>query len=115
MNAMDDSHDKRRTGLICLGLALAVLAAYSPLWHCRFVLYDDNEYVLANPMVRHGLTWQGIQWAFTTAYASNWHPLTWISHMIDCQVYGMNPADIISPACFCTRPIPSFSSCFCNG
>jgi tetratricopeptide (TPR) repeat protein len=83
--------EKKRTYFICVGLALAILAAYIPLWHCGFVLFDDNDYVFANPVVRRGLTWAGLRWAFTTTYASNWHPLTWISHMIDCQVYGLNP------------------------
>jgi hypothetical protein len=89
---MDDSHGKRQTWLVCLGLALAVLTAYSPLWHCQFVLYDDNDYVASNDMVKQGVSWAGIVWAFSTFYASNWHPLTWISHMVDCQLYGMNPA-----------------------
>jgi tetratricopeptide (TPR) repeat protein len=89
---MDDSHGKRQTWLICLGLALAVLAAYSPLWHCQFVLFDDNDYVTSNDMVKQGVSWPGIVWAFSTVHASNWHPLTWISHMVDFQLYGMNPA-----------------------
>jgi Flp pilus assembly protein TadD len=89
---MDDSHSKRQNWLICLGLALAVVAVYSPLWHCQFVLFDDNEYVTNNDMVKQGVTWPGIVWAFTTVYASNWHPLAWISHMVDFQIYGMNPA-----------------------
>jgi protein O-mannosyl-transferase len=89
---MDESHNRRQTGFICLGLALAILAAYSPLWHCGFVLFDDNDYITSNDMVKQGLTWRGIVWAFTTVHASNWHPLTWISHMLDCEFYGMNPA-----------------------
>jgi tetratricopeptide (TPR) repeat protein len=89
---MDDSHGKRQTCLICLGLVLAVLAAYSPLWHCQFVLFDDNDYVTSNDMVKQGVSWPGILWAFSTVHASNWHPLTWISHMVDFQLYGMNPA-----------------------
>jgi tetratricopeptide (TPR) repeat protein len=89
---MNDSHGKRQTWLICLGLALAVLAAYSPLWHCQFVLFDDNDYVTSNDMVKQGVSWPGILWAFSTVHASNWHPLTWISHMVDFQLYGMNSA-----------------------
>ena len=53
--------------------------------------YDDPEYVTANPHVQSGLTWKGVIWAITTGAASNWHPLTWISHMLDCQLYGLNP------------------------
>ncbi len=89
---MDESHSKRQTWLVCLGLALAILAAYSPLWHCQFVAFDDNDYVTSNEMVKQGLSWPGIVWAFSTVHASLWHPLTWISHMADCQLYGMNPA-----------------------
>jgi len=89
---MDDSRSRRQTWLICLGLALAVLAAYGPLWQCGFVGYDDPEYVTSNEMVRCGVSWAGVVWAFTTGAASNWHPLTWISHELDVQFYGMNPA-----------------------
>ncbi len=88
---MDDSHSKRQTWLVCLGLALAVLAAYSPLWHGQFVLFDDNDYVTSNDMVKQGVGWAGIVWAFSTVHASIWHPLTWISYLVDSQLYGMNP------------------------
>ena len=89
---MDDSRSRRQTRLICLGLALAVLAAYAPLWRCDFIGYNDPDYVTSNEMVRHGVSWPGVVWAFTTCSAGNWHPLTWISHMVDFQLYGMNPA-----------------------
>ena len=55
-----------------------------------FVDYDDLEYVVENPMVNQGLSLRGIAWAFTHLYAANWHPLTWISHMLDCQLYGLH-------------------------
>ena len=89
---MEELRNKRQTWLVCLGLALAILAAYSPLWHAGFVAFDDNDYVVSNDMVKQGVTWPGIVWAFSTIYASNWHPLTWLSHMVDCQLYGLNPA-----------------------
>jgi tetratricopeptide (TPR) repeat protein len=89
---MDDAQRRRQTGLICLGLALAVLAAYAPVWRAGFITYDDPAYVTANPHVQGGLSWAGLFWALTTGHASNWHPLTWISHMLDFQLYGMNPA-----------------------
>ena len=74
---MDDLNYKRRTRLICLGLAVAVLAAYFPLWHCGFVEFDDPDYVTSNPMVKHkGVSWAGIVWAFSTFNFGNWHPLT---------------------------------------
>jgi hypothetical protein len=57
-----------------------------------FIGYDDQEYVTENPMVQAGLTWQGVRWAFTSFYAANWHPLTWVSHMLDVEIFGMNPA-----------------------
>jgi tetratricopeptide (TPR) repeat protein len=55
-----------------------------------FTLYDDPDYVTGNPMVRAGLTVKGLAWAFTHAYASNWHPLTWISHMLDVEIFGLH-------------------------
>jgi len=57
-----------------------------------FVNYDDGEYVYNNPAITSGLTLGGIQWAFTHAVAANWHPLTTISHMLDCQLYGLQPS-----------------------
>ena len=57
-----------------------------------FVSYDDHSYVAENPRVQSGVTWSGIKWAFTSFSQANWHPLTWLSHMLDCQVYGLNPA-----------------------
>ncbi|MGP8199950.1 MAG: tetratricopeptide repeat protein [Limisphaerales bacterium] len=88
---MDDARRKRQTWLICLALALAVLAAYAPVFSAGFLTYDDPAYVTANPHVQGGLSWAGLVWALTTGQASNWHPLTWISHMLDFQLYGMNP------------------------
>ncbi|MGD1085060.1 MAG: tetratricopeptide repeat protein, partial [Verrucomicrobiota bacterium] len=86
----NDPWNQRRTWLICLGLALLVLAAYGQLWDCEFVAFDDGGYVTANDMVRGGVSWEGVVWAFSSFYGSNWHPLTWISHMLDVQLYGMN-------------------------
>ncbi len=79
---------------IALGLALALgtIALYCPvLWH-GFINYDDPDYILDNSHVKPGLTWSGIVWAFRSSYSANWHPLTWISHMADCQFFGLNPA-----------------------
>lgn len=56
-----------------------------------FANVDDSSYLLRNPGVAHGLTSRGLVWAFTHFHAGNWHPLTWISHMIDCQLFGLNP------------------------
>ena len=76
---------------IALALVAVTLAAYEPVRHFAFVSLDDQVYVTNNPHVRAGLTWAGIVWAFTTTYAANWHPLTWISHMIDVQIFGLSP------------------------
>jgi len=83
---------KQLTAVICFALAVITLLVYSPLlWH-GFVNYDDPDYITNNPHVKAGLTWPGIVWAFQSSDASNWHPLTWISHMADCQLFGLNPA-----------------------
>lgn len=74
----------------CLFLVLATLTVYWPARHYDFVAYDDDSYVYQNPMVREGLTWTGVEWAFVDRHANNWHPLTWLSHMADCQLFGLN-------------------------
>ncbi len=79
------------TGLICLALAAAVLAVFSGAFQCDFVNYDDPSYVTSNAEVKQGLTGPGAAWAMTTGAASNWHPLTWISHMADVSLYGLDP------------------------
>ena len=79
-----------RPRLIALLLALITLLAYLPAVRNGFVVYDDNTYVTENRIVQNGLTWTGIQWAFTTGHGSNWHPLTWLSHMMDCGLFGLN-------------------------
>jgi len=77
--------------LICLLLALITLALYWPATHFDFINYDDPDYVIYNPPIQHGITGAGLVWAFKTRHASNWHPLTWASHMADCALYGLNP------------------------
>lgn len=72
-------------------LAGATLFAYWPVVHADFINYDDNDYVTANPQVQAGLTWKTVTWAFTSNHASNWHPLTWLSHMLDVQLFGKGP------------------------
>ncbi|HSU56031.1 MAG TPA: tetratricopeptide repeat protein [Candidatus Dormibacteraeota bacterium] len=76
---------------ICAGLLLIVGAFYWPVVSHGFVVCDDPDYVYENPIMRGGLSWTKIGWAFTTGYANNWHPITWISHMLDCQFFGMRP------------------------
>src|SRR5262245_48467103 len=80
----------RRTAFIAL--VPAVIAAYWPVSLCGFLNFDDPLYVTNNPRVFRGLSWNGFLWAFTTFHAANWHPLTWLSHMLDCQIFGDRPA-----------------------
>lgn len=87
---MDFSDSKKNRRLICLALALAAAGIYWQVHGFDFVNYDDPDYVTENPMVRAGLTFKGIGWAFTHFTLSNWHPLTWISYMLDCQLFGVN-------------------------
>jgi len=77
--------------LVCLFLVIAILAVYWQVRNYSFVNYDDSQYVTQNHNVQAGLTLESITWSFTAVQASNWHPLTWISHMLDCQLYGLEP------------------------
>ena len=77
--------------LICLALAAVTLLPYLQVRHHDFLTFDDDLYVTENPLVRAGLTRAGIVEAFTTCRAGNWHPLTWLSLMLDHQVFGFNP------------------------
>jgi protein O-mannosyl-transferase len=81
---------KARPRLIGLLLALVTLLVYLPVARDAFVVYDDSTYVTDNRIVQNGLTWAGMQWAFTTGHGGNWHPLTWLSHMADCALFGLN-------------------------
>jgi tetratricopeptide (TPR) repeat protein len=76
--------------LILLALAAITFAIYAQVIGHQFITLDDPTYIQENPMVNRGVTLAGLVWAFTTFYAANWHPLTWISHMIDCQLFGTN-------------------------
>jgi tetratricopeptide (TPR) repeat protein len=82
---------KQQLVLISAGLVLLILAAFEPLRHNEFVSYDDYEYITANPHIKSGFTSPSVAWAFTSGYAANWHPLTWLSHMLDIELFGLNP------------------------
>lgn len=82
--------DKRFFLFTNLVLALGTLALYWPVTGYPFIYFDDDDYITDNPTVKAGLTWSGIKWAFNGAHAANWHPLTWISHMLDCQLFGLH-------------------------
>jgi protein O-mannosyl-transferase len=89
---MQTRTDNRRLYWIALLLAVLTFAAYCRVLNCQFItMYDDGGYVLKNADVQKGLTGQSILWAFGF-HQYNWHPLTWMSHMLDCQLYGLNPA-----------------------
>jgi hypothetical protein len=81
----------RRTWFACLFLAFATCAIYWPVRHYGFVDYDDDDYIFNNPVVRAGLSWQNFVWVLSDQHDCNWHPLTWLSHMADCQFFGINP------------------------
>jgi hypothetical protein len=82
----------RRVPLIWLLLIAAIVAAYGQVIGFEFVEYDDPEYVTENRHVAAGLTAEGVLWAFTAEHGGNWHPLTGLSHMLDCHLYGLDPA-----------------------
>src|SRR5438067_5521680 len=79
-----------RNAGICLGVAGITWFVYGQTIHHEFVNFDDDAYLFQNPAVSSGLTTRAIIWAFTRVHAANWHPLTWLSHMLDCQLYGLN-------------------------
>src|SRR5208283_968348 len=104
MDSLEQNHNQRRAEshifqlphkrrlIFCLLLALATIALYNPVTRAPFLNFDDVVYVTDNPQVRAGLTWNTVVWAFHTSDASNWHPVTWLSHALDCQIFGLNPA-----------------------
>lgn len=82
----------KRTFILSLAVVLLTVLAYSPVRNNAFINFDDNHYITENAHVKAGLGWETVTWAFTTYDAANWHPLTWLSHALDCQLFGMNPA-----------------------
>ena len=88
---MDGKH-RNFVLVACICLALATLALYSRAVHNPFMHVDDQSYVTENLHVQAGVAWQTLAWALTATEAENWHPLTWISHALDYQLYGLNPA-----------------------
>jgi protein O-mannosyl-transferase len=83
---------KTRNTVLCVILAAATIALYSPVIEHPFVVIDDSDYVTENLHVQGGLSWSTIKWAFTATTAANWHPLTWLSHALDYQFFALNPA-----------------------
>jgi len=83
---------EKRNPIVCLLLAVVTLALYNPVNRHPFVNYDDDRYVINNPHVRQGLTADTFTWALTATEQANWHPLTWMSHALDCSLFRLNPA-----------------------
>jgi protein O-mannosyl-transferase len=93
MPAFDNSPvpiERRKVAALCLVLAAMTFAVFGQTLHHEFVTFDDGDYVYDNPVVAQGLTLKGIVWAFSF-HSANWHPLTWLSHELDCQIYGLHP------------------------
>jgi protein O-mannosyl-transferase len=88
---METKSEKYRIFWISLFLIVITLALYWPVRTYDFVKYDDYKYVTANRYIQSGITSKSIWWAFTSGYASNWHPVTWLSHMLDYEIFGLNP------------------------
>ena len=78
---------------IFIFLAVATFTIYSNVQNHEFITYDDYKYIKNNLKIKSGLSSENISWALTTFYASNWFPVTWLSHMLDYQLYGLNPKD----------------------
>ena len=74
--------------IVCLFLLVTTLTVYWQVINYDFINYDDNDYITENLHVRAGWTVEGVVWAFTTNFHRHWHPLTWLSHMTDCQLFG---------------------------
>ena len=78
--------------LICVSLIVLTTAAFWQVKNNDFINYDDDVYVYQNKFIEDGLNYKSIIWAFSTTHNNNWHPLTWLSHLLDCQFYGITPA-----------------------
>ncbi len=92
MNKIAPSQNKQKIILVIVLLVTAVIGLYGQVASHDFINFDDPEYVYANPYVQRGLSLAGIAWAFTTTHAANWHPVTWLSHMLVVQFFALNPA-----------------------
>lgn len=89
--AADGATGWQLTLLVSISIAIATVFVFWPATQNQFVNFDDNLYVTENQQVRRGLTMQGLAWAMTSMTASNWHPITWLSHMLDVELWGASP------------------------
>ena len=85
-----DKANKTLKVAICIFLMVATFCTYSQIQDHEFIDYDDDTYVTNNLNVQAGLTSENFKWAFTTPHFANWHPVTWLSHMLDYQMFGLN-------------------------
>jgi tetratricopeptide (TPR) repeat protein len=93
--------DKKFFLFACLALALGTLALYWPVSHSPFTLFDDPDFICANPHITGGLNWPDLVWAFHDTHTGNWIPVTWMTHMLDCQLFGVNAgAHHLTSVCF---------------
>jgi len=92
LNTAGDKLNKHRAAIALLVIAAVTAAVYWPVLQSGFIDFDDDVYVTSNMMVRQGLSLKGFLWSFATFHAANWHPLTWLSHMLDVELFGLNPA-----------------------
>ncbi len=86
------SAERGTAAIVAILLVLATFLAYGRVADAEFLRFDDGDYVTENPFVRAGLSWPGVRWACTRFHSSNWHPLTWLSHMLDVELFGLDPA-----------------------
>jgi tetratricopeptide (TPR) repeat protein len=89
---MDKKLHKYKSFFVCLSLAIIILVVFQRVRRFEFTNYDDDDYITENVYVMHGLTAESVKWAFTTPHGetSYWHPLTWLSHMLDCELFGLD-------------------------
>src|SRR6476660_9052602 len=89
----DPLGNTRRELWIYVLLAFSIMLVYAPVLRHEFINYDDPDYVTQNPVVQAGLTRHGLEWAFLNLHGEHtyWHPVTWISHMLDVEFFGLNP------------------------
>src|SRR5277367_4497160 len=81
---------KTLAAAMCVSLSVVTLFVYFQTFAYDFVNYDDNGYVYQNPYLKAGLSAKGLSWAFTTFYMANWHPLTWVTYLLDYKLFGLN-------------------------
>jgi tetratricopeptide (TPR) repeat protein len=85
------TNEQRRTAWVAAALILGIALLYWPVAGFDFINFDDDVYVVRNDHLNHGFTWAGFCWFFQIGYAGYWHPLTWMSHALDCQLFGLRP------------------------